>query len=222
LAPLAALVRRGRGPLVAPHADARFDIPLVVPAHEGFLILRVSLIAFAAACRAALRPASKATDADAMFLAKCPRHTARIFATGGHRSSKSYDNNARRQLLSLEIRVPAVREADRVRAPMPWKWDAAFRAHSCPGKNEDSVSGGNCEHQWKVYRASELLNVSWHAENRRMLRSASPRENLFADKTLANVLTDRNKHFAEPLGVDGALATLSLIACGHVALDPNL
>jgi hypothetical protein len=55
-----------------------------------------------------------------------------------------------------------------------------------------------------------------------MLRSASPRENLFADKTLANVLTDRNKHFAEPLGVDGALATLSLIASGHVALDPNL
>ena len=25
-------------------------------------------------------------------------------------------------------------------------WKAAFGAHSCPGKNEDSVSGRNCEH----------------------------------------------------------------------------
>jgi len=31
-------------------------------------------------------------------------------------------------------------------AHAPESWDAAFRAHSCPGKNEDSVSRGNCEH----------------------------------------------------------------------------
>jgi hypothetical protein len=28
----------------------------------------------------------------------------------------------------------------------PESWDAAFRAHSCPGKNEDAVSGGNSGH----------------------------------------------------------------------------
>ena len=27
-------------------------------------------------------------------------------------------------------------------------WNAAFRAHSCSGKNEDAVSGGNGEHGW--------------------------------------------------------------------------
>jgi hypothetical protein len=35
-------------------------------------------------------------------------------------------------------------------------WDAAFRAHSCSRENEHSISGGNCEHQWKVYRGSEV------------------------------------------------------------------
>ena len=84
LALLAAFVRGSPGSLVAPHADARFDIPLIVPAHEGFLILRVSLVAFAAACRAALRPAPEATDADAVLLAKRSHHSARILAARAH------------------------------------------------------------------------------------------------------------------------------------------
>jgi hypothetical protein len=84
LACLAAFVGGSPGALVAPHADARFDIPLVVPTQERFLILRVSLIAFAAACRAALRPASKATDADAVFLAKRSHHATRILALSAH------------------------------------------------------------------------------------------------------------------------------------------
>jgi hypothetical protein len=33
---------------------------------------------------------------------------------------------------------------------------------------------------------------------------------------LANVVTDRNKHFADLVDVDGALATLSLFVSSHV------
>jgi hypothetical protein len=55
-----------------------------------------------------------------------------------------------------------------------------------------------------------------------VFRSGSPSEYLFADKTLANALTDRNKHFADLVGADGALATLSLFVSSHFALDPNL
>ena len=86
LALLAALVGGGRGELVTPHADARFDISLVVPAQERFLVLRVRPVAFPAARRAALRPASEATDADAVLLAKRSHHTTRILAAPAHRS----------------------------------------------------------------------------------------------------------------------------------------
>ena len=86
LALLAALVGGGRGELMAPHADARFDISLVVPAQERFLVLRVRPVAFPAARRGALRPASEATDADAVLLAKRSHHTTRILAAPAHRS----------------------------------------------------------------------------------------------------------------------------------------
>src|SRR5450759_3720204 len=86
LALLAALVGGGRGELMAPHADARFDISLVVPAQERFLVLRVRPVAFPAARRAALRPAAEATDADAVLLAKRSHHTTRILAAPAHRS----------------------------------------------------------------------------------------------------------------------------------------
>jgi len=89
LALLAALVGGGRGELMAPHADARFDISLVVPAQERFLVLRVRPVAFPAARRAALRPASEATDADAVLLAKRSHHTTRILATPAHRSDRA-------------------------------------------------------------------------------------------------------------------------------------
>jgi hypothetical protein len=90
LALLAALVGGSRGSLVAPHADARFDISLVVPAQERFLVLRVRSVAFPAACRAALRPASEATDADAVLLAKRSHHTIRNLASPAHRSARAH------------------------------------------------------------------------------------------------------------------------------------
>jgi hypothetical protein len=62
LARLAAFVSSSPGSLVATDADARFDIPLIVPSQERFLILRACPITFTAAGRAALRPASEATD----------------------------------------------------------------------------------------------------------------------------------------------------------------
>jgi len=89
LALLAAFVSSSCGELVTPHADARFDISLVVPAQERFLVLRVRPVAFPAACRAALRPASEATDADAVLLAKRSHHTTRILATPVHRSDRA-------------------------------------------------------------------------------------------------------------------------------------
>jgi hypothetical protein len=30
-------------------------------------------------------------------------------------------------------------------------WNTAFRAHSCPGKSEDSVSEGDCEHELNAF-----------------------------------------------------------------------
>ena len=86
LALLASLVGGSRGPLVAAHADARFDISLIVPAQERFLVLRMHPVASPAACRAALRPAVTATDADAVLLAKRSHHTTRILAAPAHRS----------------------------------------------------------------------------------------------------------------------------------------
>ncbi len=89
LALLAALVGASRGSLMAPHANARFDIALVVPAEERFLILRVRPVAFPAACRAALSPASEATDTDAVPLAKRSHHSTRILAAAAHWSTTS-------------------------------------------------------------------------------------------------------------------------------------
>ena len=79
--------------LLAPHADARFDIPLVVPPQERFLVLRVRPIALSAARRAALRPASEATDADAVLLAKRSHHATGILATVVHESSHIIAND---------------------------------------------------------------------------------------------------------------------------------
>jgi hypothetical protein len=84
-----ALVSGSPGALVAPDADARFDIPLVVPAQEGFLVLRMCPIAFPAACRTALRPASETTDADAVLLAKRTHHSTQSLVTAVHRSNTS-------------------------------------------------------------------------------------------------------------------------------------
>jgi hypothetical protein len=53
-------------------------------------------------------------------------------------------------------------------------WNAAFCTHSCPGKNEDTVSRGKREHKGKVYRVFQVLNVSLYAENRSLLRGGSP------------------------------------------------
>jgi hypothetical protein len=102
LALLAAFVSGSSGSLVAPHADARFDISLVVPTQERFLILRVRPVAFPAACRAALGPASEATDADAVLLAKRSHHSTRILATCAHRSGRA----------SLKISIPRILRID--------------------------------------------------------------------------------------------------------------
>ena len=88
LALLAAFVSGSPGALVAPHTDPRFDIPLVVSAQERFLVLRVCLIAFFAACGVALRPATEATDADAVLLAKRSHHATGILAARGHLSGR--------------------------------------------------------------------------------------------------------------------------------------
>jgi len=60
-----------------------------------------------------------------------------------------------------------------------------------------------------------------------MLTGGSPREKLFADKTLAHALTDENEHLADPVGVDGARASLRFFVSSHVGsspepLDPSL
>jgi hypothetical protein len=51
------------------------------------------------------------------------------------------------------IAAPSFRQSDLLDPVVPPEsthatesWNAAFRAHSCPGENEDSVSGGNWEH----------------------------------------------------------------------------
>ena len=72
------------GSLVAPHADARFDIPLIVPALSHLLVLRVCLVAFQAARRVPFRPASEATHADAVLLAKHSHHRSRVLAARAH------------------------------------------------------------------------------------------------------------------------------------------
>ena len=69
---------------MAPHADARFDIPLIVPALSHLLVLRVCLVAFLAARRVSFRPAPEATDADTMLLAKRSHHSARVLAARAH------------------------------------------------------------------------------------------------------------------------------------------
>jgi hypothetical protein len=102
LALLAAFVSGSSGALVAAHTDCRFDISLVVPTKERFLILRMCLIAFPAACRAALGPASAATDADAVLPAKCSHHASRILATCAHRSGRA----------SLKISIPRILRFD--------------------------------------------------------------------------------------------------------------
>jgi hypothetical protein len=89
LALLAALVGASRGSLVASHANARLDIALVVPTQVRFLVLRVRPVAFLAACRTADSPASEASDANAVLLAKRSHHSTRILATAAHRSSTS-------------------------------------------------------------------------------------------------------------------------------------
>jgi hypothetical protein len=89
LALLAALVGGSRRSLVTSHADARFNVSLIVPPQERFLIPRVRPVAFPAACRAAHSPASVATDADAVPLAKRSHHSSRILATATHRSNTS-------------------------------------------------------------------------------------------------------------------------------------
>ena len=55
------------------------------------------------------------------------------------------------------------------------------------------------------------------ASHHGMFGRGSPRKELFTDETLANVLTDCNKHFADLVGADGALATLSLFVSSHHA-----
>jgi hypothetical protein len=63
-----------------------------------------------------------------------------------------------------------------------------------------------------------FLGKVWGAQNPRMLRGGSPREHAFADKALAHVLTDRNKHFADLIGADRARVSLSFVVSSHVAL----
>jgi hypothetical protein len=79
LALLAALVGASRGSLMAPHANARFDIALVVPAEERFLILRVLPVAFPAACRAAPRSVQRRKQLTQM---RCLLQNARTIPPG--------------------------------------------------------------------------------------------------------------------------------------------
>jgi hypothetical protein len=50
-----------------------------------------------------------------------------------------------------------------------------------------------------------------------MLRGGSPREELFADETPANVLTDKDKYFADLVGTGGVRASLVFVVSSHVA-----
>ena len=77
---LAALVSGSRWSLVAPHANARFNVLFIVPSQARFLVLRVRPVAFHATRRAALSLALEATDADAVFFAKRSYHSTRILA----------------------------------------------------------------------------------------------------------------------------------------------
>jgi hypothetical protein len=90
---LAAFVGGSAGALGAPHTDTRFYVALIVPTQERFLVLRVRLVAFTAARRAALRPAPEATNADAVLLAKRPHHATRILATVVRESSHIIAND---------------------------------------------------------------------------------------------------------------------------------
>jgi hypothetical protein len=89
LALLAALVGGGRGELVAPHTDARFDVSLVVPAQSQLLCLRVRPIAFPATRLAALRPAPEASGADAVLPTKRSHHANRVLVTPAHGSGRA-------------------------------------------------------------------------------------------------------------------------------------
>jgi hypothetical protein len=89
LAPLAALVGGSRGSLVAPNADTGFDISLVVPAQERFLILRVRLVAFHAARRFALCPTTETTQMRRLLQnARTipPEFLPRLLISGAHHS----------------------------------------------------------------------------------------------------------------------------------------
>jgi hypothetical protein len=44
-------------------------------------------------------------------------------------------------------------------------WDAAFRAYSCSGENEDAVGGGNGEHQLEFVEVREVQDFSRHVGN---------------------------------------------------------
>ena len=50
-----------------------------------------------------------------------------------------------------------------------------------------------------------------------MLGGGSPREELFADETLAHVLTDEDKYFADLVGAGGARVSLCFFISSHVA-----
>jgi hypothetical protein len=65
------------------------------------------------------------------------------------------------------IAVPSLRRGDLLDPVVPPKstyatesWDAAFRAYSCSGENEDSISGGNCEHG-KKKRETKPTTATW-------------------------------------------------------------
>ena len=50
-----------------------------------------------------------------------------------------------------------------------------------------------------------------------MLGGGSPHEEFFANKALANVLTDEDKYFADLVGADGARVSLVFVVSSHVA-----
>jgi hypothetical protein len=80
-------------------------------------------------------------------------------------------------------------------------WDAAFRAHSCSRENEETIGGGNGEHQWKVYRGSEVQSFSRHVGNSDLLGGLLSRQEVqFIRCRFARVRSDGSGDFAAAVG----------------------
>jgi hypothetical protein len=74
-------------------------------------------------------------------------------------------------------------------------------AHSCSRENEEMVGGGNGEHQWKVYRSSEVQSFSRHVGNMDLLGGLLPRQEIqFIRSRFAPFGSDGSGDFAAAVG----------------------